>query len=49
VAFLRRLPEETVAHKARYRRIGEAVLNGPGHTREHIEQIKDTVAAVRGG
>jgi uncharacterized protein YndB with AHSA1/START domain len=49
VAFLRRLPEETVAHKARYRRIGEAVLYGPGHTREHIEQIKDTIAAVRGG
>jgi uncharacterized protein YndB with AHSA1/START domain len=49
VAFLRRLPEETVAHKARYRRIGEAVLNGPGHTREHIEQIKTTSAAVREG
>jgi uncharacterized protein YndB with AHSA1/START domain len=49
VAFLRRLPEETVVHKARYRRIGEAVLYGPGHTREHIEQIKDAVAAVRGG
>jgi uncharacterized protein YndB with AHSA1/START domain len=49
VAFLRRLPAETVAHKARYRRIGEAVLYGPGHTREHIEQIKGTIAAVRGG
>jgi uncharacterized protein YndB with AHSA1/START domain len=49
VAFLRRLPEETVAHKARYRRIGEAVLYGPDHVREHIEQIKNTIAAVRGG
>jgi uncharacterized protein YndB with AHSA1/START domain len=49
VAFLRRLPEETVAHKARYRRIGEAVLYGPGHIREHIEQIKTTSAAVREG
>jgi uncharacterized protein YndB with AHSA1/START domain len=48
VAFLRRLPEQTVAHKARYRRIGEAVLYGPGHTREHIEQIKNTIATVRG-
>lgn len=49
VAFLRRLPEQTVAHKSRYRRIGEAVLYGPGHTREHIEQIKKAVATVRGG
>ena len=49
VALLRRLPEETVAHKARYRRIGEAVLYGPDHIREHIEQIKNTIVAVRGG
>ena len=37
------------ALKDRRFRIGEAVLYGPGHTREHIEQIKDTIAAVRGG
>lgn len=49
VAFLRCLPEETVTHKARYHRIGEAVLYGPDHTREHIEQIKGTIEAVRGG
>jgi uncharacterized protein YndB with AHSA1/START domain len=49
VALLRGLPEETVAHKARYRRIGEAVLYGLNHTREHVEQIKVAIEAVRGG
>ena len=49
VAIIRRLPETTMAHKARFRRIAQFVIYGPDHTREHIEQIKKTVAAVRGG
>jgi uncharacterized protein YndB with AHSA1/START domain len=49
VALIRYLPDETVAHRARFRRIAEAVSYGPSHTREHVEQIKNTVASVRGG
>jgi uncharacterized protein YndB with AHSA1/START domain len=49
VAFLRRLPSETMAHKARFRRIGQRVLFGPDHTREHIRQIQRTIQVVRGG
>jgi uncharacterized protein YndB with AHSA1/START domain len=49
VAIIRRLPETTLAHKARFRRIAQFVINGPDHTREHIEQITKTVEAVRGG
>jgi uncharacterized protein YndB with AHSA1/START domain len=49
VALLRGLPETTVAHKARFRRITERVSYGPDHTRGHIEQIKNTIQAVRGG
>lgn len=47
VAFLRGLPEETVAHKARFYRIGQIVLSLPDHTRGHIEQIKEAIEAVR--
>jgi len=49
IALIRYLPDATVAHKARFRRIVEAVQYGPAHTREHVEQIKKTVASVRGG
>ncbi len=49
VELIRRLPDETVLHKARFRRIAEAVHYGPPHTREHVEQIKATIATVRGG
>jgi uncharacterized protein YndB with AHSA1/START domain len=48
VALIRFLPDETVAHKARFRRITEAVLFPPDHTREHIEQIKNAIEVVRG-
>ncbi len=48
VALIRRLPEETVAHKARFRRIAGALQYGSAHTRDHTEQIKKTTAAVRG-
>ena len=48
VALIRYLPDETVAHKARFRRITEAVLFGPDHVREHIEQIKNAIEVVRG-
>jgi uncharacterized protein YndB with AHSA1/START domain/uncharacterized damage-inducible protein DinB len=47
VAFLRGLPQETVAHKARFHRIGQTMTGLPGHTREHIEQIRKIVQAVR--
>jgi uncharacterized protein YndB with AHSA1/START domain len=48
VEFVRRLPAETVAHKARFRRIAQSTLGLPEHAREHIEQIKGTLAVVRG-
>ena len=48
VSLIRFLPDETVAHKARFRRITEAVLFPPDHTREHIEQIKNAIEVVRG-
>jgi uncharacterized protein YndB with AHSA1/START domain len=47
VEILRRLPERTLAHKARFRRISQFMLLGPDHTREHVEQIQRTVEAVR--
>jgi uncharacterized protein YndB with AHSA1/START domain len=48
VALIRYLPDETVAHKARFRRITEAVLFGPDHVRGHVEQIKNAIEVVRG-
>jgi uncharacterized protein YndB with AHSA1/START domain len=47
VAFLRRLPKDTVAHKARFFRMRQGVAFRRFHTRQHIEQIKSTVEAVR--
>lgn len=48
VSFFRGLPTETVEHKARFYRIGQYVGGlHPGHTREHIEQIKQVLAKVR--
>lgn len=47
VAILRGLPETAVAHKARFRRIVQASSYVPDHTREHAEQIRRTVEAVR--
>lgn len=49
VAFLRGLPEETTRHKARFYRLGQMVHYQPGHTREHIEQIRKTTQAIREG
>jgi uncharacterized protein YndB with AHSA1/START domain len=48
VAFLRRLPEETVAHKARFYRMRQFMAFAALHNREHIEQIKKITEAVRG-
>ncbi|MFN2225818.1 MAG: DinB family protein, partial [Anaerolineae bacterium] len=48
VELVRRLPAETVANKARFRRIAQYVLFGPDHTEEHLGQIRRTVKAVRG-
>jgi len=48
VAYVGSLPVETMAHKARFRRIAQNMLGLPDHTREHIEQLKATIAAVRG-
>jgi hypothetical protein len=47
VAILRSLPEMTLAHKARFRRIAQAVDYGPDHIREHAAQIRRTVETVR--
>jgi uncharacterized protein YndB with AHSA1/START domain len=47
VALMRHLPEVTMAHKARFRRIAEFALFGPMHTQSHIEQIKSAIEAVR--
>lgn len=49
VEIVRHLPARTLAHKARFRRIAQYVLYGPDHTQEHVDQIKRTVEAVRGG
>ncbi len=47
VEILRWLPEQAVVHKARFRRIAQFMLFGPDHTREHVEQIKRAVEAIR--
>jgi len=49
VALLRRLPAATVAHKARFHRFSQYTVGFPAHTKEHIEQIKATIQAVRAG
>lgn len=46
-AIIRRLPETTMDHKARFHRIAQFVIYGPDHTREHIEQIKKAAESVR--
>lgn len=48
-AMIRRLPATVAAHKARFHRLGQYMVGFPAHTREHIEQIKATVKAVRAG
>jgi uncharacterized protein YndB with AHSA1/START domain len=48
VAFVGSLPIEMVANKARFRRVAQYMVGLPDHTSEHIEQIKATIAAVRG-
>ena len=49
VALIRRLPAAAAAHKARFHRLGQYMVGFPAHTREHIEQIKATIQAVRPG
>jgi uncharacterized protein YndB with AHSA1/START domain len=49
VALVRGLPDTTVAHKARFRRMADFVLFQPDHTREHIAQIKGAIEGARGG
>ena len=48
VALLRGLPEATLAHKARFRRIVDIVSYGGDHTREHIAQIQAAIESARG-
>jgi hypothetical protein len=48
IAFLRDLPAETVAHRARFHRIAQYMAYLPNHTCEHADQIKATIRAVRG-
>lgn len=44
VAMIERLPEETVAHKGNYWRIGHQLLQNDQHWHEHLAQIKDALA-----
>jgi uncharacterized protein YndB with AHSA1/START domain len=48
VALLSGLPEDTLAHKARFRRIAELVGFGPDHTRDHTAQIKAAIEHAQG-
>jgi len=48
LAMLRGLPEETMAHKARFFRMTQDLAFAAVHTRDHAEQIRSIVAAVRG-
>jgi hypothetical protein len=48
-ALVRMLPETTVAHKARFRRIAQQVLYYQDHTCEHIAQIKKNIEILHGG
>jgi uncharacterized protein YndB with AHSA1/START domain/uncharacterized damage-inducible protein DinB len=48
VAFLQRLPEETLAHKARFYRMRQALAFVSLHTQEHTGQIKSTIEVIRG-
>lgn len=48
-ALVRMLPETTVAHKARFRRLAQQVLSYPDHTCEHIAQIKKNIEILHGG
>lgn len=47
LAFAGSLPLETLAHKARFRRIASVMLGLPDHTSEHVTQIKAAAAAAR--
>jgi uncharacterized protein YndB with AHSA1/START domain len=47
VELVRRLPEETLAHKARFRRIAQWTIAQPDHTREHVEQIRGVIDRLR--
>jgi uncharacterized protein YndB with AHSA1/START domain/uncharacterized damage-inducible protein DinB len=47
IASVRYLPETTVAHKARFRRLAQALLYLPDHTQQHVQQIRDALAAAR--
>ncbi len=50
VALVERLPEEVVARKAIYLRMGEGKLAFfPLHTRGHYAQMREAIATVRGG
>jgi uncharacterized protein YndB with AHSA1/START domain len=46
-ALVRHLPQTAIAHKARFHRIARQVIAGPDHTREHIDQIRRAIEAVR--
>lgn len=48
-AFLRELPADLAANKARFRRISLYMSFNPNHIVDHVEQIKATIQAVREG
>ncbi len=49
VAMVRHLPDDFTSRKRDYRRIGEALLQGGWHPKEHFHQITETLAAVKNG
>jgi uncharacterized protein YndB with AHSA1/START domain len=46
-ALVRHLPQTAIAHKARFHRIARQIITVPDHTREHIDQIRQAIEAVR--
>jgi uncharacterized protein YndB with AHSA1/START domain len=49
LAMFAALTPEHRAHKARYRRMAQTLLEMPDHTQEHAKQIQANVQAIRGG
>ena len=43
-AMVARLPEEIVAHRDNYWRVGDTLLQSDQHWHEHFDQIRDALA-----
>jgi uncharacterized protein YndB with AHSA1/START domain len=47
-AIVASLTPEHLANKWRYRRIGQELIRFDSHTRDHVEQVQNTIRAVQG-